>query len=159
MHYSPPKDNQRLIALCAPLLVSSFLLFFVSNFLPYASIFQAVSLIMLATFIFLNVRFALSLYRYQIEATSLMVFRKQGRREEKLCDIELSSALALLTKEEFKDQKPKYALCYNFCQSFASENRTYFLFTFNDTEEKRALIIFEPSEEMQTEIRKYLKEE
>ncbi len=157
MHYSPPKDNRRLIALCAPLLVSSFALFLVSNFLPYSSVFQAVSLILLVTFIFLNVRFALSLYRYQIEGTSLMVFRKQGRREEKLCDVELSSALALLSKEEFKKAKPEYKLCYNFCQSFASENRAYFLFTFNDAEEKIALILFEPSEEMKAEIQKYLK--
>ncbi|MBR6530709.1 MAG: hypothetical protein IKT43_04765 [Clostridia bacterium] len=158
MHHAPKKDNGKLIALCLPLIILSFILFFLSNLLPYKGLWQAAGGILLVIFLFLNLRFALALYRYQVDGTSLMVFRKQGKREEKLCDIELSSALALYNDEEYKTKKPKYELCYNFCQSFASSNRAYFLFTFNDVQEKRALVIFEPSEEMKNYIKTFIKE-
>ena len=159
MHYSPQKDTRRLISVCVPLIVSAFVLLFLAGRVPYGSLLQARGMILLVVFLFLNLRFSLSLYRYEIEGSSLRVFRKQGRREEQLCDVELSSALALLSKDEFKEQKPEYRLCYNFCQNYGSKNRVYFLFTFNDAEDKRALMILEASEEMKALMRSFLPDE
>lgn len=157
MKFSPPRKNRPLYAVCIPLLITAFVLFALGDFLAWGSLIQAAGGICLVFFIFLNLRFALSVYRYEIDGSSLIVFRRQGRREEKLCDIELSSALSLKTREEFLKDRPEYELCYNFCQNFASKERSYFLFTFNDREKKRALVIFEPDEAMKAEIRNYLR--
>lgn len=156
MKYAPPRDNRLLYAVCIPLVVLSFGLFYASNFLPYPGLFQAVGAIMLIVFLFLNLRFSLSAYRYEIDRSSLIVYRRQGRREEAMCNIELSSALLLCTKQEFEQEKPRHELRYNFCQNFGSKNRSYFLFVFDDVEDKRALIIFEPNDEMKALLTRFL---
>lgn len=159
MKYTPTRVTARLNAVCIPLIVLAFLLFAAANFLPYPGLIQAAGGICLVVFLFLFLRFGLSSFSYEIEKSSLIVYRSQGRRVEKQCDVELSASLRLMTKAEFKAEKPAYALCYNYCQNFASDNRAYLLFLFDEREDKRALIIFEPSEEMKAEISHFLPKE
>lgn len=157
MQHTPPRQNGPLSAVCIPLIVLSVLFFFLGNVLLYASLWQAAGGICLTAFLFLNLRFSLSSYRYVIDGTSLIVYRKQGRREEALCNIELSTTLSFCDFKTFKKNKENYELCYNFCQNFAAKGKYCLRFTFNDRENRRALVYLEPSEEMISEIEKYVK--
>ncbi len=156
MNYTPVKETRRLTALCVPLFCLAFLLFWSGNFLPFGALMQAIGGILLVVTLFLTLRFALSSFRYEICDGSLLIFRRQGKREEQVCGVDLDSLVSLSTKEEFQKEKPAHALCYNFSQNFASKNRTYLLFVFNDLEDKRALLIFEPNEEMIEELRRHI---
>ena len=158
MQHTPSRQNGRLSAVCIPLITLAFVLFALSRVLPYAGILQGVGGILSVAFLFLTIRFSLSSYRYEIDADSLFVYRRQGKREEALCSISLSSILALYTKKTYKENSPSHALRYNFCQNLGAKDAVYLLFVFDDVADKRAVISFEPSEEMLTFLKQYERE-
>lgn len=154
MKYSPSRNTRALFFVCFVLLVLFLLFFFVgAYFFSYRGILQAAGLVPLCAFLFLCARFALCDYSYLVEKSSLIVVKRQGKKEEKLCDIELSEGIALISHAERKRRKIAHAFCYNYCKNFASKEKYYFYFAFRD---KTALLIFEPSEAMANEIRRYL---
>lgn len=158
MQHIPNRNNNRLFAVCIPLITVAFLFFALAKVLPYAGILQGVGGIFCVVFLFLTIRYALSAYRYVIDGDSLLVYRRQGKREEALCSISLTSILFLYTKEEFKKASPSHALRYNFCQNFGAKNAVFLLFVFDDVIDKRAVISFEPSAEMLACLKQYEKE-
>ena len=54
MHHAPKKDNGKLIALCLPLIILSFVLFFLSNLLPYKGLWQAAGGVLILGFTLWN---------------------------------------------------------------------------------------------------------
>lgn len=148
MRYTPPRDARTLGTVSLLLLILGTVALFVGGRVPYGLFLQAAGWLLLIAFLFLTLRYALSEFTYAIEDESLVVYRRQGRRTEAVCSIALCSALALLTEEQYQERKRAHALRYNYCQNLRSPKRAYFLFVFDDREDKRALLIFEPCDEM-----------
>ncbi len=120
MIYIPNRNNKALNIACV-LLIIGVIVFGLSNFAHYPAVFQLLSLVAIVAGTQLLVRFVLCEYRYIIDDredgnSSLVVIRKQGAREVKVCHISLSSvtavgddAICLVTCDA------RYNYCRNIC--------------------------------------------
>ena len=141
MIYLPKKEKkaQRLSFVC---ILSGILLMGVSTLLEYKVIFQFISAALVVTGIQLLVRFVLSDYRYIIDdrddgSAELFIYKKQGRRDELVCRISLSSVTEFY---ESGKKKPAVGARYNYTQNLFAKG---YSLIFADGE-KNTEIIIEP---------------
>ncbi len=141
MVYCPQKEKkaQRLSFISV---LSGLLLMGVSSFLEYKVIFQFVSAALVVTGIQLLVRFVLSDFRYIIDdrddgSAELIIYKKQGRRDELVCRISLSSVTELY---EYGAKKSNANSRYNYTQNLFAKGYSL-IFADGD---KNTEIIIEP---------------
>ena len=93
MTYIPKREKkaQNMALLC---IITGFVLTALSAWLPYSVVFQLISLAAVAAGVFLLQRYVLCEYRYIIDDredgfSDLIVYKKQGRNDIKVCHISL----------------------------------------------------------------------
>ena len=133
------KKAQQLSFIC---ILGGILLMGVSSMLVYKVVVQFVSAVLVVTGIQLLVRFVLSDFRYIIDdrddgSAELIIYKKQGRRDELVCRVSLSSVTELCvrgTKRQAADAR------YNYTQNLFAKG---YSLIFVDGE-KNTEIIIEP---------------
>lgn len=97
-------------------------------------------------------RYYFSTYSYHIEEKDFIIRSTTGKRTKTLCNLSLSTLLAIEKKPKTKAQREdmtkrygKSMIHYNYCQSFMPTTPYVILFEFNG---KVAKIAFEPNEAM-----------
>ncbi len=113
-----------------------------SSILPYSAIFQIVAVILVGVGIQLLVRYVLSEFIYFIEdlengSSELVIIKKQGSREVKVCHISLSSVVEIFPKGA---KKVKSDNRFNYSQNLTDNARVMLTSDGNKTVE----IIIEP---------------
>lgn len=109
MTYIPMPDGKAK-KLAFLLIITGFLLMLFSSFLPYAAAFQAISFALIIAGVFLLQRYVLCEFRYIVDdrddgSADLLVYRKQGRNDVKVCHVSLLNVTDIYKYGEKKDTK------------------------------------------------------
>lgn len=122
MTYIPKKNNKALNIACA-LIIIGIIVFAMSNYIIYPALFQLISLGAIVAGVFLLTRYVLPEYRYIIDDredgnSDLIVIKKQGSREIKVCHIALSAVSEVICE---KYGRVKCDERYNYAVNIASD--------------------------------------
>ncbi|MBE6689133.1 MAG: hypothetical protein E7588_07660 [Ruminococcaceae bacterium] len=104
------------------------------NGFPFKWLFQAGMFLCLALFILTVTRYFIYEYRYIITDENFSIVQKSGNRETILCNLDLSTAVAVYNKAELKEHKKEIGhikTSYNYTQNFMSDDILYYIFEFN----------------------------
>ena len=137
-----PKKEKKAQRLSFITILGGILLMGVSSVLGYKVVFQLIAAALVVTGIQLLVRFVLSDFRYIIDdrddgSAELIVYKKQGRRDELVCRISLSSVTEFY---ERGTKKQDVNMRYNYTQNLFA-NGYSLIFADGD---KNTEIIIEP---------------
>ena len=129
----------------------------------YRWFYQLVSVLAyIVSFELLN-RYYFSTYTYRVTEKDFMIVRTTGKRARTLCNLALSTMIAIEKKPGTKEEKEaitkrygKVNMHYNYCQTFAPKTAYVILFEFNG---KIAQIAFEPNEAMVYHLNEILRAE
>ncbi len=108
-------------------------------------------MVYIVSFEILN-RYYFATYTYRVTDKDFIILKTTGKRTQTLCNLALSTMIAIEKKPKTKQEKAamtarygKINLRYHYCQSLAPQTPYVILFEFNG---KTAQITFEPSEAM-----------
>lgn len=157
MKYTPLKNRKaNMTVLVALLLVFSVFLLLNAMLDSYRFLCQVGALITVTVFIQITARYELPIYSYIIDKNNFAVVREQGKKVSQLCNVDLTTGIAIMKKDEYKalpgERKRKITKCYNFCQNIFADSY-YYIFEFNGWQ---GLIIAELSEAMAAEIKRII---
>ncbi len=129
--------------------------------LPYRGLIQLAAIMMMVCGLQVMVRYALSEFRYILEDkddgnSDLLIYKRQGERDVKVCHISLYSVVTLFKFGEITDYQSIYGKIdnrFNYCQNMGKENMYLILYRDDD---KLIEIRFEPDKEFADEIKRRL---
>ncbi len=121
MRYVKEKNNKAR-NISAVLIVLSLAVFLLSNFAAYPALFQLLSLLTAVVGIQILVRYVLCRHVYIIDdrengTSDLIVIKKQGRREEKVCHLSLSCVTHVFLGDNKKTGDIKIHRSYNYAEN------------------------------------------
>jgi len=118
MTYIPKKDKKA-SNLSLALILAGIVIAAVSQFFPYRSLIQLAAIVPIVIGIQLLVRFSLSDLRYIIDDredgnSDLIIYKKQGKREAKVCHISISNLIEAFPRGMKKvDSNNRFNYCQN----------------------------------------------
>ena len=129
--------------------------------LPYRGLIQLAAIMMMVCGLQVMVRYALSEFRYILEDkengdTDLLIYKRQGERDTKVCHVSLYNVITLFKYGEIADYQSRYGKVdnrFNYCQNMGKENMYLILYRDDD---KLIEIRFEPDKEFADEIKRRL---
>lgn len=121
MRYVKEKNNKAR-NISAVLIVLSLAVFLLSNYAAYPAMFQLISLFTAVVGIQMLVRYVLSQHVYIIDdhengTSDLIVIKKQGRREEKVCHLSLSCVTHVFSGDNKEAEDIKIHRSYNYAEN------------------------------------------
>lgn len=105
-----PKPDGTAKKLAFLFILTGFVLMLFSSVLPYAAVFQAISFALIIAGVFLLQRYVLCEFRYIVDdrddgSADLLVYRKQGKNDVKVCHVSLLNVTDIYKFGEKKDTK------------------------------------------------------
>jgi hypothetical protein len=103
--------------------ITGFVLAMISEIFPYKSIFQLVALGLIVVGVQLLVRYVLTDFRYIIDdkddgTADLIIFKRQGKREAKVCHVGMANVTDIFKKGEKKLPSDNR---FNYCRNLTDE--------------------------------------
>ncbi|MCI8388302.1 MAG: hypothetical protein HFE63_07565 [Clostridiales bacterium] len=155
-----PQQNNRSKNTAFVLLIGAVVVWAISSFVSVGGAFIQLAAIVIAVVgIQIFVRYSLSEFRYILEDdddgdTSLLIYKRQGAREMKVCHVSLGKTVAVFKLNSMPDFQKKYGTTsnrFNYCQNMGKDNM--YVLIFRDGE-KLIEVRFEPDEAFAAEMQK-----
>ena len=123
----------------------------------YQVVYEVIALLFYLFSFELLYRFVFTTYTYIIDEGNFIVMKQSGKRQMYVCNLAMSTAIALIKTPKTKEEKEAFAerfgrvkIRYNYCQVIAPKETYSYLFEFNG---ETAEIVFQPNAEMIAMIR------
>ncbi len=163
LKYTPKKNKKgSIVSLICALIGGAGLIYSVSSEIQYALYFQLISLFLFVIGFEFLYRYEMTTFVYILDEKDFVIIKEVGKKKTCVCNLAMSTALSIhptpkkkKAKKALEETYGKIGIRYNHTQAMCAKHSYSILFSFND---KVAEIVFEPSDQMISELQKRIAE-